>query len=206
MQVPTLPIIKAFRRVPKFAKFMPSCLTSAIHASSPKNGLVKEEVAAIKAYTAQCDVYTLLNQALRSEQLKNIRPWFSYLKLFHMAINKLKPKTGEYCRGENIDQSSKYQVGSIVTWVRKWGVTSLSALPSVCLGFAKPNYMGQYSGVLYSVLSYSARDISVFSNFPGEAESILLPDVNKPPSNSISPFKSTAKWKNNYPKKPYYYI
>ncbi|CAF3377879.1 unnamed protein product [Rotaria sp. Silwood1] len=119
MQVPTLPIKEAFRRVPNFAKFMPSCLTSAIYESNQKNGLAKEEVAAIKAYTAQCDVYKLLNQALRSEQLKNIQPWFSYLKLFHMAISKLKPKKGYYCRGENIDQSSKYQVGSIITWVRE---------------------------------------------------------------------------------------
>lgn len=103
--------------MPEFFKSLPSCAVDSIQKSQAQKGLTKEEVAAIKTYTAECPIYKLLNQALRTEQLKMIEPWFSYLKLFDMALGKLPAKKGKYCRGENGDRSHFYTVGSTMTWV-----------------------------------------------------------------------------------------
>ncbi|CAF0845184.1 unnamed protein product [Rotaria sordida] len=119
MKVPNLSLKEAIRRVPDFSTVLPSCVDSSIVSSSAKKGLTKEDAAAIRLYTIECPVYKLLNAALRTEELKNIEPWFPYLKLFNIAISKLTPKKGTYCRGINGNLNSLYPVGSIVTWVCK---------------------------------------------------------------------------------------
>ncbi|CAF0903961.1 unnamed protein product [Rotaria sordida] len=117
MKVPNLSLKEAIRRVPDFSTVLPSCVDSSIVSSSAKKGLTKEDAAAIRLYTIECPVYKLLNAALRTEELKNIEPWFPYLKLFNIAISKLTPKKGTYCRGINGNLNSLYPVGSIVTWI-----------------------------------------------------------------------------------------
>ncbi|CAF2525423.1 unnamed protein product [Rotaria sp. Silwood2] len=117
MKAPILAVRAAIQHVPDFATHVPSCVDFSIASSSAKSGLTKEEVAAIKTYTAECPVYKLLNTALRSEQRKNIEPWFPYLKLLHIAISKLHPKKGTYCRGIGGNLSSVYPVGSTVVWI-----------------------------------------------------------------------------------------
>ncbi|CAF4738502.1 unnamed protein product, partial [Rotaria sp. Silwood2] len=72
MKASTLAVKAAIQHVPDFATHVPSCVDFSIASSSAKIGLTKEDVAAIKTYTAECPVYKLLNTALRSEQLKNI--------------------------------------------------------------------------------------------------------------------------------------
>ncbi|CAF3531623.1 unnamed protein product [Rotaria sordida] len=117
MKVPNLSLKEAIRRVPDFSTVLPSCVDLSIVSSSAKKGLTKEDAAAIRLYTIECPVYKLLNAALRTEELKNIEPWFPYLKLFNIAISKLTPKKGTYCRGINGNLNSLYPVGSIVTWI-----------------------------------------------------------------------------------------
>ncbi|CAF3360510.1 unnamed protein product [Rotaria sp. Silwood1] len=119
MKVPTLPLKAAIQHVPDFTTLVPSCVDSSIASSSAKSGLTKEDVAAIKTYTAECAVYRLLNTALRSEQLTNIEPWFPFLKLLHIALTKVHPKKGTYCRGIGGNLSPFYPVGSTVIWVCK---------------------------------------------------------------------------------------
>lgn len=65
----------------------------------------------------ECNVYKLVNIALRTQEFKNIQPWFAYLKLFHTATNKLQIKKGYFCRGEIGNWGHSYKVGSTVTWV-----------------------------------------------------------------------------------------
>ena len=117
LKVPSVKLEEAIRKVPNFTKHMPSCVSAASMSSIPKFGLRKEEVAVIKTYTAECEIYRTLNQALRTEQLKSIEPWFAYLKLFHMAVNKLPSNKASLCRGENGDRSHLYKIGFTVTWV-----------------------------------------------------------------------------------------
>ncbi|CAF3331923.1 unnamed protein product [Rotaria sp. Silwood2] len=175
MKASTLAVKAAIQHVPDFATHVPSCVDFSIASSSAKIGLTKEDVAAIKTYTAECPVYKLLNTALRSEQLKNIEPWFPYLKLLHIAISKLHPKKGTYCRGIGGNLSSLYPVGSTVIW---WGVSSISAKVDVCMRFLAKDIYGNYNGTLFTILSSSARSIVDFSQYPEEEESILLPATN----------------------------
>ena len=80
------------------------------------NNLTQDEAAAIKVYTGT-SVYKSLNNALRTEELEKIRPWFAYLKLFHTGVTKLPPEDGVFCRGENTHWIDSYQRGSIVNFV-----------------------------------------------------------------------------------------
>lgn len=98
MKAPILDVERAIKHVPNFAKNVPICVSHSIKESKPRDGLMAVDVAVIKIYTANCDVYKFLNQALRTEQLKTIEPWFPY-------------------RGEYGDRSHLYKPGSIVTWV-----------------------------------------------------------------------------------------
>lgn len=43
------------------------------------------------------------------------------------------------------------------------------------MNFLKTDEFGKYNGALYWIKSSSAKSIATFSNFPSEAESILLP-------------------------------
>jgi hypothetical protein len=117
MKVPLVDLKEAIQRVPEFKVHIPLCVDTAHKQSEAIFGLTREETAAIKTYTASCEVHKLVNIALRSQQYKNIEPWFAFLKLFHTAINKLNAQKGSFCRGENEDWSDSYTVGSIVTWV-----------------------------------------------------------------------------------------
>jgi len=108
---------EAILNVPDFKKTIPYCVIDAYSSTTAMSGLTHDEAAAIKTYTAECEVYPFLNTALRTEQPKHIEPWFAYLKLFHIAINKQPLGTGPFCRGENGDWSKPYKVGSVVTWV-----------------------------------------------------------------------------------------
>jgi hypothetical protein len=119
MKYPLVYVKKALRAVPDFHLGLPGCVETAYDHSIAKHGLTRDEAAAIRIYTAQCDVYRQLNAALRSQQLTNIKPWFQYLKLFQTAIEKLSPPSQLFCRGEPVDSSDGLAVGSTVTWVSR---------------------------------------------------------------------------------------
>ncbi|CAF3427006.1 unnamed protein product [Rotaria socialis] len=187
MKVPTLPLGQSVIHIPVSGSIKPSvCVTQSLATATPTKGLTTEEVAVIKSYTSSCRLYEMLNAALRTEQQANIQPWFAYLKLFQMAIVKIPAKHGSYCRGITGDYHNMYKVGSTVVW---WGISSVSASESVCIGFATPSgsTVEPMNGTLFTILSSSARGIVEFSNFPHEAESILLPATKfKVLSNKLS--------------------
>ena len=118
MRVPLVSFSEALRHVSHLDHQLSVCIDKIWYKSTAKAVLTRDEVAAVKMYTATCHIYRLLNVALRSGQMPEIRPWFSYLKLFHTAIDKLKENRHSFCRGENIDSSQLLSEGSIVTWVR----------------------------------------------------------------------------------------
>ncbi|CAF0995773.1 unnamed protein product [Rotaria magnacalcarata] len=187
MKVPKLPLGQSVIHISGSGFINPSaCVTQSLATAKPTKGLTTEEVAVIKSYTSSCRLYEMLNAALRTEQQVNIQPWFAYLKLFQMAIVKIPAKYGSYCRGITGDYHNMYKVGSTVVW---WGISSVSALESVCIGFAIPygSTVGSMNGTIFTILSSSAREIVEFSNFPHEVESILLPATKfKVLSNKLS--------------------
>lgn len=119
MKYPLVYVKTALRSVPDFIFGLPGCVERAYDLSIAKYGLTREEAAAIRIYTAQCDVYRSLNAALRSQQQTKIRPWFHYLKLFQTAIEKLRLPNQLFCRGEPVDSSDALAEGSVITWVNR---------------------------------------------------------------------------------------
>ncbi|UJR36332.1 hypothetical protein I4U23_029060 [Adineta vaga] len=185
MKAPLITLMEALVRVSQSNMNMQTCASSIYQSTQPTLELTREEVAAIKVYTASCQIYFTVNQALRTETYINIEPWFAYLKLFHTALIKLKPIAGSYCRGETISRYGDYKIGDIITWVRKtaikinhkklWAITSLSSDITVCMNFFGKDPYNIYYGTLYTIKSHSARSVQEFSLVPFESESILLP-------------------------------
>ncbi|CAF5170163.1 unnamed protein product, partial [Rotaria magnacalcarata] len=67
-------------------------------------------------------LYILLNESLRAENREQLKPWFSFLKLFLTALYKLPSKNGTVWRGiKGVDLSTKYKTGTKFAW---WGVSS----------------------------------------------------------------------------------
>ncbi|CAF1280175.1 unnamed protein product [Didymodactylos carnosus] len=91
-----------------------------------KDGLTRDESAAIALYTMEgksvgCSLETILNQSLRSEERTHIKPFFSYLKLFMTALQKLPSFEGIVWRGMESDLSQEYKKGQRGVW---WHVSS----------------------------------------------------------------------------------
>ncbi|CAF1294312.1 unnamed protein product [Rotaria sordida] len=112
-------LVVAFKDLPHFRRqILAHNAIRLLKNSTDANGLSKEEIATIKLYVSCFFLYLPLNEALRSEQYEQIKPWFPYLKLFHNAVYKLPKRAGVHCRvvsGNN--KIDLYQVDSFVTWV-----------------------------------------------------------------------------------------
>ncbi|CAF0782899.1 unnamed protein product [Adineta ricciae] len=171
MSVPTLSLMDAVDT--KLGHATPGnsdCVRNILNNVTATLGLTEEEVATIKAYTANC-LYSDLNTALRTENYSSIKRWFAYLKLFQLALTKLNAAEGKFCRGERRTWNVTYKYGEIITW---WAVTSVSSKVSVCTQFLD-GLPHSLSGTLYTIQSHTARSVEHISKFPEEAESILLP-------------------------------
>ncbi len=70
----------------------------ALHnCQNPADDLTQQESASIHLYTMEFDggpsLYLLLNQSLRGEHREELKPWFSFLKLFLTALHKLSSQS-----------------------------------------------------------------------------------------------------------------
>ncbi|CAF1534511.1 unnamed protein product, partial [Adineta steineri] len=98
-------------------------MISKRNSRKPKDGLTVDESAAIHLYTLQWNesqdsLYFLLNRTLRSARRNDLKPWFSYLKLFLTALQKLPSIKSTIWRGVRGDASEDYD--DDVTW---WGLS-----------------------------------------------------------------------------------
>ena len=105
-------------QVPDIVQNLSRCVESANRLAVSKKFMNHDESAAIFFYTENCGASRYLNNALRSQKLSQIEPWFSYLKLFDNAIQSLAKRKKLFCRGEPLDMTKSWSVGSIITWVR----------------------------------------------------------------------------------------
>ncbi|CAF4274848.1 unnamed protein product [Adineta steineri] len=119
LKVPLLNLTEAIKKTTSFVKYEKNCPTGVTSHTITPFGLTPDDLAAIKAYTSACGLYSDLNAALRTEKIEKIQPWFSYLKLFDTAINKIPPVKRRYCRGITVSPNSSYTVGTVITWVSK---------------------------------------------------------------------------------------
>lgn len=140
----------------------------------PANGLSIDESASIILYTmcwtpSNTCLYALLNDALRSEDINRLEPWFLYLKLFFTALSRLPSTHRHVYRGIKKDLHNEYHRGQTITWSGFSSCTlSIHVLQSeIFLGTTKPRTM-------FSIECNSGKDIRRHSWFRLEDE-ILLP-------------------------------
>lgn len=132
-----------------------------------EHGLTREESASIYIYTmdwGEESLYRVLNEVLRVKDRSVLIPWHSYLKLFDSALKKLPAYRGSVWRGINVDISTNYKEGEVLTW---WHFSSCSSSVKVVKGF-----LGSVSTLLM-IEAKNAKIISAYSNFPEENEVIL---------------------------------
>ncbi|CAF1459055.1 unnamed protein product, partial [Didymodactylos carnosus] len=163
---------------------LPEHIRIAIENSKdPADGLTRQESAAIRLYSMECDsdnvgayvsLYSHLNETLKHADRAELRPWFRYLKLFLTAIAKLPPWSGGVVwRGVRKDQSNAYPQGTEAVW---WTFSSCTS----ALGVLESDF---YSGkvgtrTLFGIETLNGRNIRNHSHFPTEDEIILLPGTH----------------------------
>ncbi|CAF3048156.1 unnamed protein product [Rotaria socialis] len=91
------------------------------NCQNPEDGLTTDESASIMLYTYESmphedSLYVKLNATLRSEQRKNLVPWFLYLRLILTALARLPSKRRSVFRGVKEMLWLDYPIGKIFIW------------------------------------------------------------------------------------------
>ncbi|CAF4046194.1 unnamed protein product, partial [Rotaria sp. Silwood1] len=140
----------------------------------PQEGLTQNESASIHLYTMQFDggpsLFYVLNRTLRAENRQELKPWFSFLKLFLTALYKLPSRGSTVWRGvRDADLSSKYPKGAKIVW---WGVSSCTTNVEVL----KNNQFLGTSGLrtIFSIQCQHGKSISHHSHFQNTEEEVIL--------------------------------
>ncbi|CAF4150246.1 unnamed protein product [Adineta steineri] len=131
--------------------------------------LPRDESAAIYLYTmelGESSFNQVINRALRAEDRSSLKPWFAYLKLFDVAIQKLPNAQKNLWRGVPIDITSNFKKGDEFTW---WAINSCSTSDNIIKDLLRPN------STLFSIEAKNGKDISSYANCPNEKEVILCP-------------------------------
>lgn len=144
------------------------------NCENPPDDLTPDESASIFLYTMEFNpppsLYNVLNKTLRDEERGQLVPWFSYLKLFFTALNKLPSHSCKLWRGiKHVDLKSKYQEGNDFVW---WGVTSTTESMKV---LENENFLGK-KGVrtMISIDCKNGKKISEHSYFKNKEQEVII--------------------------------
>jgi hypothetical protein len=149
----------------------------ALHnCQNPADDLTQQESASIHLYTMEFhdgpNLYLLLNQSLRSENHEELKPWFSFLKLFLTALHKLPSQYKTvWCGVKNVDLTSKYKIGTKFAW---WGVNSCTTDIEI---LESNKFLGKDGlRTIFSIECINGKSIANHSYFKNtEKEIILMP-------------------------------
>ncbi|CAF1682869.1 unnamed protein product [Rotaria magnacalcarata] len=145
------------------------------NCQEPEDDLTTDESASIMLYTYESmphedSLYVKLNNSLRSEQRKNLVPWFLYLRLVLTALARLPPECSTILRGVKEDLSTEYSKGKTFIW---WGFSSCTSSIEV---LEDEHFFGKTGNrTLFQIHSTTAKDIKNHSFVPSEDEVLLLP-------------------------------
>ncbi|CAF4043775.1 unnamed protein product, partial [Rotaria sp. Silwood1] len=141
------------------------------NSRNPSDNLTPDESASIHLYTMEWpethqSIYFLLNQKLRSEKRNELKPWFSYLKLFLTSLHKLPSLKKTIWRGIRGNVNDQYEKDFI--W---WGISSCTETMKVM-----EKFVGR-SGVrtLFMIECINGKAIKSHSFYKDENEIILMP-------------------------------
>lgn len=175
LEKPLVSLSEAVEPVSGFFKDLDSHVFVALHnCQSPADELTQDESAAIHLYTMQFDsgpsVFEMLNKSLRAENRGEIKPWFSYLKLFLTALHKLPSERGTVWRGiRDVNLTSKYKNGTKFAW---WGVNSCTFQLGV---LESEQFLGKKGErTLFSIDCINGKSIIAHSYFKDMEEEVIL--------------------------------
>jgi hypothetical protein len=134
-----------------------------------EHGLSKDQSASVYIYTMEWGektLYRVLNNALRSENRQELKIWFSYLKLFDTALDKLPTVKEILWRGIPIDIGKNFTKNQLLTW---WSVNSCTSSVDVIKNFIGNNK----NSTLFLIEAIYGKKISGYTEFENEDEIIL---------------------------------
>ena len=141
------------------------------NSQNPSDNLSPAESASIHLYTIEGSndddtFYKILNKKLRSKKRHELKPWYSYLKLFLTALYKLPSLKTTIWRGVRGDITELYENDFI--W---WGVSSCTKSMKVA-----ETFVGR-SGIrtLFMIECFNGKAIKSHSQHPEEDEILLIP-------------------------------
>ncbi|CAF3729847.1 unnamed protein product, partial [Adineta steineri] len=143
--------------------------------SIPPDDLTQDESASIMLYSMEWEprekcLYFALNAALRTEDRRKLKPWFSYLKLVLTALEKLPSTRCHVFRGVNLDLTNQYTEGKTFVW---WGFSSCTTSIEV---LENEQFLGKTGErTMFTIECDSGKDISRHSYCHSEKEVLLLP-------------------------------
>lgn len=132
----------------------------------PKDGLTRDQSAALYLYSLQSSFYERFNGVLRDEDRTKAIPFYGYFKLFMSALNKLAPVQDHVWRGVTANISEKYTPGSIHIWHAVSSCTDEVNVTDTFLDKTKHR-------TLFNIKCYNGKSIKSHSHFPNESETIL---------------------------------
>ena len=118
------------------------------------------------SYTMPTTFFSTLNQKLRDENRDVLKPWFSFLRLFIHALEKLPSKKHLIWRAVRGDVGNTFRANQVHTW---WSVNSCSLALNVI-----EMYLGD-TGTVFAITATTAKDVTDYSVFQQEQEIILMP-------------------------------
>ncbi len=119
---PLLPLHQALdilSRIHQLDHFIKTAMDSCHFPS--EHGLTCDESAAIYLYTMDCgheSLYRVLDEIFREKDQSLLIPWYAYLKLVDIAVQKLPSQQLELWCGVNLNISKNYKKGDQLTWRR----------------------------------------------------------------------------------------
>ncbi|CAF1463824.1 unnamed protein product [Rotaria sp. Silwood1] len=134
-----------------------------------EHGLTHDESAAVYIYTMEwgdTSLYRVLNRALRSENRQALKVWFSYLKLFDIALDKLPTVKEPVWRGVRLDIGKNFTKNQIVPW---WSISSCSLSVKVIEAFLG----NQENATLFLIEAINGKKVSGYTEYEHEDEVIL---------------------------------
>ena len=164
--VPSMLIEEAVRSIVEFVPDVQKYAKEAIKNCRPNTHLTRDESAAIYLYTMPNDFFIRLNEALRFQNRDAIEPWFAFLKLFIIGLEKLpsRPAIGWRVIGENF--GTDFVEGRQHTW---WSVNSCALHQNVFRMFEGSQ------GTLFCIYAINGKDITTYSANQEKEEIILMP-------------------------------
>ena len=172
------PLVTLEQAVQPLASYVPDInhmlWTVMQNSQQPEDDLSAEESASIILYSMEWtpqekSLYYVLNATLRSQNRRELVPWFPFLRLLITGLAKLPslPSQTIY-RGIKMDLSNNFPKGKTFVW---WAFSSCTSSVEVLEKFI--GYTG--SRTIFNIQSDTAKDISRHSLYKTEHEILLYP-------------------------------